>query len=345
MSQTDRSLYDEWKRLTLSQFYGKKILMGIARAAAEILEQVYEEQQELRTLLDIDAQEGVNLDHLGEIVSINRTEAHEFIVTNEEFEMTDELYRKMLRYKILLNNSNATYYDIMEGVNIIWDTDNVIYRETPERPATIFLDLKTVNVDGIDPGIGRILAIKPAGVGLLYYVNYLVDVDISSLERANVPSIAVTAEFPFWRSDHWILNGFWRLDGKRDLDGINRPLPMWMLLTAYPIKNRESFSISFDPTIRVGSVSERSHVSVVMTSEFYYWGWVLDGFWKLNGRRFLTSAEPELPVGIEFGVLKAEHRERLTVGAILRKNLWYLDGTYDLDGTKEVNANITEEVL
>ena len=97
-------------------------------------------------LLNIDAQEGVNLDHIGEIVSLSRTEAHEFIVTNEEFEMTDELYRKMLRYKILLNNSNATYYDIMEGVSIIWDTDNVIYREDPSRPATIFLDLKTVNV-------------------------------------------------------------------------------------------------------------------------------------------------------------------------------------------------------
>ena len=321
-------LFDEWKYLTLSQFYDKRILMGIIRALSETLDEVYREQQELRMLLNIDAQEGVNLDHIGEIVSLSRTEAHEFIVTNEEFEMTDELYRKMLRYKILLNNSNATYYDIMEGVSIIWDTDNVIYREDPSRPATIFLDLKTVNVDGIDPGIGRILAIKPAGVGLLYYVNYLVDVNISGIEKAALPQMSVTTEFPFWHMDFWILNGFWKLDGKKYLDGTNHPLPVWVELVC-PAKINESAALQIIHPIRVEPIFEKAGASMVMTSGFY----------------FLDQSSAAIRANMNFGTIPAPNKEDADVAVILRKNLWYLDGTYELDGVKKINASITEEVL
>ena len=57
-------MYEEWKQLTLSQFWGKKKIEGIMRAISEELQEVFEIQQQLRTLTNIDTQEGVNLDNI-----------------------------------------------------------------------------------------------------------------------------------------------------------------------------------------------------------------------------------------------------------------------------------------
>lgn len=64
------NMYKEWRQLTLSQFWGKKNIEGIMRAICEELQEVYEIQQQLRTLMDIDTQEGVNLDNIGEAKSL-----------------------------------------------------------------------------------------------------------------------------------------------------------------------------------------------------------------------------------------------------------------------------------
>ena len=117
--------YDEWKQLTLSQFWGKRILGGIMRAICEELQEVYEIQQQLRTLTNIDTQEGVNLDHIGDIVCVSREDAQEILLKDESFEMTDELYRNVLKFMIALHGSSATYYDIIDGIWLIWNLENV----------------------------------------------------------------------------------------------------------------------------------------------------------------------------------------------------------------------------
>ena len=63
-------MYEEWKQLTLSQFWGKQKIEGIMRAISEELQEVYEIQQQLRTLTNIDIQEGVNLDNIGDKISL-----------------------------------------------------------------------------------------------------------------------------------------------------------------------------------------------------------------------------------------------------------------------------------
>ena len=50
-------------------------------------------------------------------------------------------------------------------------------------------------------------------------------------------------------------------------------------------------------------------------------------------------------MGIRQGAAVAGHQEKVEASAVFRKNEWYLDGTYRMDGTKEISAEITEEVL
>lgn len=107
------NMYKEWRQLTLSQFWGKKNIEGIMRAICEELQEVYEIQQQLRTLMDIDTQEGVNLDNIGDIVCLSREDAQKILKKDEAFEMTDKLYRSVLRYMIAMHGSSATYYGFL----------------------------------------------------------------------------------------------------------------------------------------------------------------------------------------------------------------------------------------
>ena len=79
-------MYEEWKQLTLSQFWGKKKIEGIMRAISEELQEVFEIQQQLRTLTNIDTQEGVNLDNIGDIVCLSREDAQKILRKDKSFD-------------------------------------------------------------------------------------------------------------------------------------------------------------------------------------------------------------------------------------------------------------------
>lgn len=152
--------YDEWKKLTLSQFWSKKILNGIIRSISEELQEVYDIQQQLRSLTNIDVQQGVNLDNIGDIVCVSREKAQEILLKDEQFEMTDDLYRNVLKFMIALHGSSATYYDIINGIRLIWDVDNVTYSEDRAHPASYTLDLGERDPDDDKTANSRTLTIR-----------------------------------------------------------------------------------------------------------------------------------------------------------------------------------------
>ena len=182
-------VYDEWKNLTLSQFWGKKVMDGIIRAISEELQEVFDILQQIRTLTDIDKQEGVNLDNIGDIVCVTRDDAREVLLKDEAFEMTDELYRKVLKFMIAMHNSSATYYDIINGLRLIWDLEDVRYSEDRDRPASYTLDLG--ERDPADDKVvnSRTLTIRAAGVNARYLIRWLLrikhdhwETDMSSVD-------------------------------------------------------------------------------------------------------------------------------------------------------------------
>ena len=101
-----------------------------------------------------------------------------------------------------------------------------------------------VDVDGIDPSLGRTLSIKPSGVALLYKLWYHIELSISGKERFNLTNMQVGTKVPYSFEDevsiyikgisgqiremasaevsiqknYWILNGEHLLDGLKLLN-------------------------------------------------------------------------------------------------------------------------------
>ena len=161
-------------------------------------------------------------------------------VSNDE--ITDETYRKVLQYKSLKNSCDCTYSDIMESISLLWDSDTINYVEPEERPATVFITLPEAKMDSIDPAVGRVLAIKPAGVAMLYTVDYVAGVNISGIEKAQLPKIIM--KIPGVKISNELIPGisvlvdvqntenidasiviyycYWTLDGTYSLDGTKK---------------------------------------------------------------------------------------------------------------------------
>lgn len=224
-------IYEEWKKATLSQFWGKKILGGIIRAISEELQEVYTIQQQLRSLTDIDAQEGVNLDNIGDIVCLGREDAQEILLKDEAFEMTDELYRKVLKFMIALHSSSATYYDIINGIKLIWNLADVSYSEDRNRPATYILNLGEREIDEDSAVDARTLTIRAAGVKALYRIAWMLRICHTEW-RTRVALVKYEASILFFGGVRKIdgslqLNGTYRLDaaveGRGQVDYLLKP--------------------------------------------------------------------------------------------------------------------------
>lgn len=150
----------------LEQFRGQPNISVVIESYARQFQEVYEFFASLLTLLDLDKCVGRQLDLIGEIVVMSRYDAR--VALGDEYEgktLDDNLYRKLLKYKILLNTSDGTYRSLMKGIKMFWDRP-MYYSEDPESPATIFLKTPVLTPD-VD--VGEIMDMpipRPGGVGL-----------------------------------------------------------------------------------------------------------------------------------------------------------------------------------
>ncbi len=69
------------------------------------------------------------------------------------------------------------------------------------------------------------------------------------------------------------------------------------------------------------------------------------GSWLLDGDIFLDQILKKLHMRLKQGAAAVVNCEQAEASALLKKNLWRMDGTYRMDGTKKMNAKITEEAL
>ena len=200
---------DRWLRELPQQFQGKQKIEVLINAFASEIDELLEVFEQLKTETTLEKAVGQNLDYIGDIMSTTRKDAQTILMAANNNEITDEVYRKVLMYKARQNNCDCTYYDIMESINLLWDTNNVKYVEKPERPATVLIELPEVSLDGMDPAIGRVLAIRPGGVSMVYTTEYADSINGGGSEK-------VTASLV--RSLWWRLNGKVLLDGSKVLD-------------------------------------------------------------------------------------------------------------------------------
>lgn len=83
---------------------------------------------DIRNTLDIDSNEGAQLDVIGRILDVTREYRKKFQEITPPFivdgEVDDEVYRLLLKSKILKNNSNATLDTIIDSIQFISDAEN-----------------------------------------------------------------------------------------------------------------------------------------------------------------------------------------------------------------------------
>ena len=157
------------KRDLIEQFRGKPYIEALAEVIAVELQAVYDFFEQMRSNRDLYTAVGKQLDGVGDIAVLSRAQAGEFAgragLVNPSEEITDDVYRRYLIYKILKNNCDCTYPDIIKAFRMFWNKP-LYYSETPEHPAVMFLETGLLSPEDHAERLLGAPVIKAAGVGI-----------------------------------------------------------------------------------------------------------------------------------------------------------------------------------
>lgn len=184
MILTER-LVDEWKRELPAQFQDHINIDAIIDAVGGQLTELEDAYEGVRDRTDILTATGKNLDYIGDIVGISRNEAYSLLEITNIDTLTDDVYRSVLYFQILKNNSDSTYENLMKGLHLLWGDKALIrYSENPVTelyngkawndldPATIKINIDDIESDEPDPTMIKPMVIRAGGVKMLYEVSY-----------------------------------------------------------------------------------------------------------------------------------------------------------------------------
>lgn len=149
----------------LEQFKGRPKIDALLQVIGRQFNDVFRFYEQIRTETDVDNAVGKQLDGIGDIVVLSRSDAGKLLTGQEATaNPDDETYRRYLIYKILKNTCDCTYADIMKAIGMFWKGPPLRYSEDPDKPATICFDFEA-SKDLADQAIG-IPFVKAGGVGL-----------------------------------------------------------------------------------------------------------------------------------------------------------------------------------
>ena len=327
-----RTIFDEWMEDIPGQFHGKKNIEILIKAFSRQLQEVQRMFAELYTKTDIDAATGQNLDYVGTIVSLSSRQAGELAGMNvSEPVISDERYRMYLRYKMLKNTSECTYYDIMAAIEILWDISRASYYERTDRPATIFIGLPMVGVESDDQAEGKPAIMRPAGVGFIYTAQYGMAVDQSDLEVVRLMSMDMHTFLYFFKR---ILNGAWCLDGSVSLGQI--PICEIAMETIIgPIGVVAHTGGVHLPALEL-SAAVPMVIPIIQCDMDVGCDFDSSGVFD-SGAMTGGNVGVNIPVCVDIKV----NAESVTI----EKDLWHLDGQILLDGSRILDAETWKESL
>lgn len=345
-------IFKSWIEDIPQQFQGKERISILIGAFAKQMDEVMQVFSDLEIKTSLEIANGQNLDYTGNIATMSRKDAHIVLRKNHNVEITDDVYRKVILWKLIKNTSDCTYEDIMGSMSILWNTDNISYVEDPKRPATILLKMPTTGIDSADPVIGRILSIKPGGVGIIYNMPYYFVIDSSCIEKMFLISLWLHWRIPFW--DCYILDGSWLLDGSIQLcqkrrydlriglkyyEGIFYELEAWHTRLLDGTWNLDGSNLldakyrSFGLRIyeKIENENKAGSFNIKETLSFVF------NFWH----RYYFDG-----VSVKTHIIINSHTEEIKDEPVdIRRNLWFLDESQKLDGTKILNAAQRKEAL
>lgn len=320
---------DIWLRDMPQQFQGKHNIEVLIKAFSKQMQELEKVFHDINILTDIDKATGKNLDYVGTIIPLSRKEAGEIV--NQRFRepvISDLRYRQYLQYKMLVNTSECTYYDIMKAIEILWDINKAHYYERADRPATIFIGLPTVDVEEDDQAKGKPSIMKPAGVGFFYTAQYSIIMDQSDLEKVKVVYVDVHTYFYFFKR---ILNGDWILDGSVSLGQIPiAEIAVVIALGTIRVVHKGR------PCLHMIDISQVFHAALpcsICSVEIVF---------RFDSSKNIPKADIDrICVNIPLPCTGMVEAESVTV----KKDLWHLDGQVLMDGSRILDAEVREERL
>ena len=219
--------------------------------------------------------------------------------------------------------------------------DTTVEADADKLLATITLDVSKIM--GVDMKDIRAFLDKWLPAHLRYRVILLIESGYISPEKYTMTGMALGYEAQFWPVR--TLNGAWLLDGTYNLDAVRKADEYGLTYEIGEIELHEDFTeaVRFMTAIYQ---EENTVGTVSMGFESQFWQVpTLNGAWKLDGSVLLEILRHPHEYGQHFDFGKIENKEENDYRVRLDKDLWFLDGSQNLNGKRILDAERREEEL
>ena len=261
----------------------------------------------------------------------------EDIILIEIERIIDEMYgAAALLHEELVNEAW-----LKEKLDARTGADTTVEGDADKLLATITLDVS--KIVGVDMKDIRAFLDKWLPAHLRYRVILLIESGYISPEKYTVTGMALGYEAQFWPVR--TLNGAWLLDGTYNLDAVRKADEYGLTYEIGEIELHEDFTEA--ARFMTAICQEENTVGMVsMGFESQFWQVpTLNGAWKLDGSVLLEILRHPHEYGQHFDFGKIENKEENDYHVRLDKDLWFLDGSQNLNGKRILDAERREEEL
>ena len=261
----------------------------------------------------------------------------EDIILAEIERIIDEMYgAAALLHEELVNEAW-----LKEKLDARTGADTTVEADADKLLATITLDVSKIM--GVDMKDIRAFLDKWLPAHLRYRVILLIESGYISPEKYTVTGMALGYEAQFWPVR--TLNGAWLLDGTYNLDAVRKADEYGLTYEIGEIELHEDFTEA--ARFMTAICQDENTVGMVsMGFESQFWQVpTLNGAWKLDGSVLLEILRHPHEYGQHFDFGKIENKEENDYRVRLDKDLWFLDGSQNLNGKRILDAERREEEL
>ena len=261
----------------------------------------------------------------------------EDIILAEIERIIDEMYgAAALLHEELVNEAW-----LKEKLDARTGADTTVEADADKLLATITLDVS--KIVGVDMKDIRAFLDKWLPAHLRYRVILLIESGYISPEKYTVTGMALGYEAQFWPVR--TLNGAWLLDGTYNLDAVRKADEYGLTYEIGEIELHEDFMEA--ARFMTAICQDENTVGMVsMGFESQFWQVpTLNGAWKLDGSVLLEILRHPHEYGQHFDFGMIENKEENDYRVRLDKDLWFLDGSQNLNGKRILDAERREEEL
>ena len=261
----------------------------------------------------------------------------EDIILAEIERIIDEMYgAAALLHEELVNEAW-----LKEKLDARTGADTTVEADADKLLATITLDVS--KIVGVDMKDIRVFLDNWLPAHLRYRVILLIESGYISPEKYTVTGMALGYEAQFWPVR--TLNGAWLLDGTYNLDAVRKADEYGLTYEIGEIELHEDFTEA--ARFMTAICQDENTVGMVsMGFESQFWQVpTLNGAWKLDGSVLLEILRHPHEYGQHFDFGKIENKEENDYRVRLDKDLWFLDGSQNLNGKRILDAERREEEL